>query len=579
MSLEGMLLLGRFRIDAPLPGEGAETIYRGWDMKRNIPVAVTVYPERLRRDPAVLIFDQTGATMQTLSHPNILPYYGLYEDQDIEFLVEKYVEGQSLKAMQSGHPLAFQEALIVLKSLCMGIKYLHGIGVVHGNLRPSNVLVERDGEVRLTDVGFARQSGSPAGPLGAANPAYLAPEQIQGYPVTAETDIYGLGLTLFEMLTGQHPFPAALQAGPENAQAARQAVLAIAPPDPRLLNPALPRELAQVALTALAKQPSERYHSPEEMLEIACAVLGTTPNQVNSRLGSGPPIAPATVVAMRKPDFGAAAVGAAAAATAAAIPPPVGATQVAPAPHSAAYPGGTQVVQQPPGAAPGGTQVIGQPPPAAHSSAYGYPQGGYPAPSVPLAREAPAKERPTWMWLLIGAGGALVLLCLFAAFGAGLGWAGGWFATPTPKNTATFTPTATFTALPSPTTALVLPTLPPLPTQPPPTQPAPPTQAPPPTATQPPPTIPPVPTLPPPPTPTTKPSVVTLTIWNFKAAPLYAFRNGVLMGTNAIPPNGYIWYRIPPGQYQITLCVQPDYTQCVYDQVVNVDQDMEIKVR
>jgi serine/threonine protein kinase len=550
-NLSGSVLVQRFRLDSLESQNEWGEVYRGADLKRNFLVSVTVLRNAIPYDPTVLSFQQSNLTLQTLSHPHIAPFYGLYQDQNIAFLVERYVDGAALEEIlraRRGRPVSLLEAMIYLKSLCAGLGYAHRFGLVHCNVRPSNVRVERSGNILLGGFGFARAAESvmtTTGVLGV--PSYLAPEEIRRELVTPATDIYGLGLLLFELLTGQHPFlgSARLSYTPELSQRLITAHLLEPAPNPRLLNPTIPEGFAQVILTALAKDPRERYQNTQEMLEVGCAVTSYTPDQLPDRLPSfpapseasdetlivAPSGAPSTLSAEQRPGE---------------TMPVFGVSQ----PESYA--------RQPSSApdafrrSPGGTVVV---PIQADEI------------ETPVARKRIAPLLP--YALAIGAG-LIVCLCLAVIGLAAFPTARGLFTIPVVNPSATVTSTLPFTPLPTTQSAATS-----IPFE---TPGALLTDTPPPTHT-PPPTQTPAPTNTPAPSPTPLRTAFTVTIRNNLGYPIYAFRDGQLMGTDPIPPARYIYYlNIPAGVHIFYFCANINGTDCTGRREVNVNQDLTITV-
>ncbi len=155
-------------------------------------------------------FKGEANAFKKLTHSNIVPVYGLYQTTDFAFLLERYVDGPSLKDIlrkRQGAPLQVDEVSIYLKALCAALGYAHANGMVHCDVKPGTVMIDQGGNVYLTDFGIARHSDSTTTTLATVGTAaYMAPEQIRGEPVSPATDIYALGVMLYEMLTGQRPF-------------------------------------------------------------------------------------------------------------------------------------------------------------------------------------------------------------------------------------------------------------------------------------------------------------------------------------------------------------------------------------
>ncbi len=576
-NLSGNVLVQRFRLDFLQRQDELGDQYRGWDLKRNLPLTVIVLRAELEHDPALLSFHQGQMTMQTMAHPHIVPFYGLYQDRNLSFMVEKFAEGTSLAdilAQRRGQPTPVEEALIYLKALSSAAGYVHSFGLIHCNIKPAYVVLEKSGNILLAGFGLARSADSPMTASGIAGvPAYMAPEAIRGETVTPATDLYSLGVVLYELVAGRHPFlnPGESLQSPGVSEYLVNAHLSQSPSDPRLVNPAIPAGLAQLIVTTLAKSPRDRYQSSQEMLEVACAVLSKSPQQIPDRLstpgaataaGADLLVAPAGG-APRPVQPGAAPLPSA---TYAAYQPPQGPNAPRPGaaqpayvpPTQAAQPGyvpPTQVVQ--PGYVPP-TQVAPQP----SYATYPLPQ---PTQAAPSQRLAPPKRAIPWVPIAIA--GFVLFLCAGLAVAGGLFFLNGFTAlTPTPTSTLVATLTATS---------------PPADTQPaPPTEPAGLmiTDTPTPTNT-------PLPTDTPRPTPTRlptntpMPSSFTVTIRNNLGYPILAHRDGSLMGTDPIPPGMYIYYKgIPPGPHNFTFCRYDQPSKCPYNRTVNIDSDLTIAV-
>lgn len=274
--LIGQTLLNRFRVDSFLAAGGMAVIYRVWDLQRSVPLAMKVLHPELADDPAFITrFQREAHSLELLDHPHIVPFYGLFRAGSLTFLLERYIDGPSLDEVlrrRAGRPLRLSEALVYFKALYTSLGYAHAQGIVHCDVKPGNVLIDQGGAVYLTDFGIARFAEGPGTTSAAVGtPLYMAPEQIRGEPVSPQTDIYGLGVLLFELLTGRRPFTGDFAAPPgvggSTADRVRYQHLTQPPPDPRSLNPNLLPGVAGVILTALAKDPRQRYPSVQAMAE------------------------------------------------------------------------------------------------------------------------------------------------------------------------------------------------------------------------------------------------------------------------------------------------------------------------
>lgn len=292
----GQVILDRYRVDAFVASGGMGAVYRVWDLQRNVPIAMKVLHTDLADDPSVYKrFFREAKALENLAHPHIVPFFGLGRTSETTFLLERFVDGPSLKEILSKRDnkrVSVLEALTYLKALCAALGYAHANGVVHCDVKPGNVMVDRGGNIYLTDFGIARHADSTTTTLGlAGTPAYLAPEQVRGEPVTSQTDIYALGVVLFEILTGQRPFlgteKEAESGGSTAGERIRYGHLRLPPPNSRLLNPDINEQLAQVILRCLAKEPKQRFSSTREFYLAACASAGVNPEAVPGRVDIG----------------------------------------------------------------------------------------------------------------------------------------------------------------------------------------------------------------------------------------------------------------------------------------------------
>ena len=258
-----------------------------------------------RKTPPVFKrFKREARALEKLAHPNIVPFYGLHQTLDFAFLMERYIDGPTLKDIlrqRQGKPMEVEEALVYLKTVSSALGYAHAHGVVHCDVKPGNVMVDQGGSVYLTDFGVARHAESTTTTLGFAGTAtYMAPEQCRGEAVSAQTDVYALGVMLYEMLTGERPFrgnEAETEGkGSTGAERVRWAHVHLDAPDPRERNPSPSEGLAQVVLKALAKEPSERYSSVRELYEAACGAVGLEAKGVPDWAGIPEGMAPAKSV-------------------------------------------------------------------------------------------------------------------------------------------------------------------------------------------------------------------------------------------------------------------------------------------
>jgi eukaryotic-like serine/threonine-protein kinase len=293
INIQGRVLLNQFRVDAFLANGGTGAVYRVWDLQRSTPLAMKVLNTDIADDPVLYkSFEREAHSLRELSHPHIVPFYGLYQTMDFAFILERFIDGPTLKEVLKrtpGQPLAIKDIFTYMKALCAALGYAHSKGIVHCDVKPANVMIDRGGAVFLTDFGVARYTESTTTTLaGAGTPAYMAPEQILAHNVSPATDVYALGVTMFELLVGRRPFlgneTGTESAGATNNERIRFGHLNLNPPDPRQFNPSIPEELALVLLRSMAKEPEQRFQSTQEFFLAFCTALKISPGHIPERV-------------------------------------------------------------------------------------------------------------------------------------------------------------------------------------------------------------------------------------------------------------------------------------------------------
>ncbi len=255
--------LGKYRLLQRLGSGGMAQVYRAHDPASGSEVAVKIlYPHLTGNEGFVARFRREVQAAASLDHPHIIRVLDHGTDGDLSYLVMELVDGPSLKTVleQREEPLSPDEAVRLVATLADALEHAHRQGVVHRDVKPSNVLL-RDGQLDspvLTDFGVARMveaTVATAAGTTLGTPTYMAPEQGEGQPGDARSDIYALGVILYELLTSKPPFEA------ESPYALILHHIHTPPPPPRTLRPALPKALEAVTLRALAKEPAARYPS------------------------------------------------------------------------------------------------------------------------------------------------------------------------------------------------------------------------------------------------------------------------------------------------------------------------------
>jgi len=255
-------ILGPYEILEEIGSGGMATVYKAYQASLGRHVAVKVLAGNLAKQETVRKrFDREAKAVASMSHPHILPVYDFGEQDGMLYIVSHLVEGGSLKDRLS-QPLAPGVAGRIAHEVTLALDYAHRQGVVHRDVKPGNILLDRDGRALLTDFGVAKivaetqytQTGTSVG-----TPAYMSPEQGKGEEIDGRSDIYSLGVVLYEMLTGSAPFRSDTPLGVMHQHVFAQ------PLSPRSINPRIPRRLEKAILKALAKEPGDRYRTAREM--------------------------------------------------------------------------------------------------------------------------------------------------------------------------------------------------------------------------------------------------------------------------------------------------------------------------
>ena len=267
--------LGRYHILEQLGEGGMATVYKAYDTRLETDVAVKVIrteelsPKVLER--ALKRFEREAKALAKLTHANIVKVTDYGEHESSPYLVMTYLPGGTLKQKLAGKPMPWQEAIKTMLPIARALDYAHRQGMIHRDVKPSNILITADGDPLLTDFGIAKiideestldLTGTSAA---VGTPEYMAPEQATAKSVDKRGDIYAFGIVLFEMLTGRRPFTA----NTPMAVLIKQATEPLPRPSQFVRN--LPPQLEQILLQTLSKNPEERYQS---MSELAAALEG-----------------------------------------------------------------------------------------------------------------------------------------------------------------------------------------------------------------------------------------------------------------------------------------------------------------
>jgi serine/threonine protein kinase len=266
MAVLGIEIAGRYRLDRRLGAGGMSTVYQGLDRVLERQVAIKLLAEHLAEDDGFIArFRREALAAAKLVHPNIVQVYDSGHDADAHryYIVMEYVEGQTLaQLLRARGRLPVGEAVEIVSQACEGLEYAHRHSVIHRDVKPGNLLINPDGLVKLADFGIAKaaedsritQIGSV---LGTA--AYLSPERAKGQEATVSSDVYSIGVVLYQSLAGRVPY----ESGSLTELALRQQE---GDPEPlALVNPSVSPELSRAVARSLVADPAERYRSARDM--------------------------------------------------------------------------------------------------------------------------------------------------------------------------------------------------------------------------------------------------------------------------------------------------------------------------
>ncbi|MCC7359821.1 MAG: SUMF1/EgtB/PvdO family nonheme iron enzyme [Anaerolineales bacterium] len=417
----GQTIGGRYVIESLLGQGGMSAVYRATDPNLRRPVAVKLVHAHLTHDQDfVRRFEAEAATVAQLRHPNIIQVFDFDHDGSTFFMVLEFVPGETLHArlrrLNAEHQkLPVGELLSVAINVAEAIDYAHARGLVHRDIKPANVMINPQGQAVLMDFGIAKIMGSAnqtatGTVIGTAQ--YIAPEQVRGQRPTPKSDIYALGVTLFEMAAGQVPFDG------DSAMSIMLKHVNDPVPDLRRLNPQTPSDVVAIIERCLSKEPDKRFASGADLAEAL--------REVQARLKAGRPARPAALPAEARPS-------------------PM-ATIMEPAPREHPAPSAAPPPPAPP-PAPAPAYAPGEPPPPVFNRPAAAPQA---RPALPAAVPPPQPRARRGPNLAVLIGGAVVVLACVGLVGGGVFLANhlGLFSAPQPTPVA-----ATATAAPPPATA------------------------------------------------------------------------------------------------------------------------------
>lgn len=283
--LQGLILDNRYKIISKIGVGGMADVFKGEDTLLGRPVAVKILHSNFAGDDDfVARFKREAQAAGKLSHPNIVSMYDVGFDQGYHYIVMEYIEGETLKEYITRHErISIDNAVKFTIAIAEGLEHAHAMGIVHCDIKPHNVLITKQGRIKVTDFGIARAMNAGTtmmytnSIMGSAH--YLSPEQASGKPVNGSTDIYSLGAVLYEMLTGRVPYE-----GETPISVALKHVRERLIP-PTRYNPSIPTLLEAAVIKALAKRPEDRFSNITEMI----AALRMSQGFVNSNSGRRAP--------------------------------------------------------------------------------------------------------------------------------------------------------------------------------------------------------------------------------------------------------------------------------------------------
>jgi len=266
--LTGRILMNRYHVQELIGRGGMADVYKVWDQERSAFLALKYLHSNLAHDAVFLDrFQKEAEDLKRLEHPYIVRYYGLEFDRSSAFILMDFIEGQTLRAKlsRSKDKKRFpQTALSIMQPVCSALQYAHNRKKVHCDVKPENILIEKTGKVFLTDFGIARVAGASTSSRSIeGTPYYMAPEQAEGRNISPQTDIYALGIILYEIQTGGRlPFTgkqAQFNGTKKNRVLWEQ--INCAPASPRIYNPDISPAMERLILRCLEKNPNQRNRS------------------------------------------------------------------------------------------------------------------------------------------------------------------------------------------------------------------------------------------------------------------------------------------------------------------------------
>lgn len=283
---EGMIFANKYRIVKLIGSGGMANVYLGIDMNTGVNVAIKILkPEFSSDEEFIRRFDTEAKSVASLNHANIVKVYGVGHESNFRYIVQEYIEGITVKDLinQNGH-LDWRNAVPIVIQIGLALDYAHQNGIVHRDIKPQNILISRDRVAKITDFGIARAASSTTITMTGAQMGsvhYFSPEQARGGNVGPQSDIYSMGVTLFEMVTGRLPFD-----GDSNVAIAVKH-LQETPPVPSSLMQGIPKGLDSIITKCMQKSPERRYQTMRQLVTELDSLL-VDPNGVYGVINNVP---------------------------------------------------------------------------------------------------------------------------------------------------------------------------------------------------------------------------------------------------------------------------------------------------
>ncbi len=283
--------VGQYQIIEQLGQGGMATVYKAYHAALDRDVAIKVLHPAFTEDPNFLArFQREARVVAKLDHPNIVPIYDFSQHENQPYLVMKFIKGETLKARLSRRKMTLEEALPILEKVGVALQYAHKKGIVHRDVKPSNVLLSEDGETYLTDFGLARIAQSGSSTLTSdqmvGTPQYISPEQAMSKSdLDFRTDIYSFGVMIYEIAVGRVPYNA------DTPYAVIHDHIYTPLPLPRNVNPNVPEEIERFLLKALAKNPVDRFVDINSMMKaFRSGIQASTASEIVANVSKPPPL-------------------------------------------------------------------------------------------------------------------------------------------------------------------------------------------------------------------------------------------------------------------------------------------------